>query len=159
MDAIVAVYSDWGIGDGGTQPVVLHADRVHFRQVTEGAAVIVGRKTLSDFPGGRPLKGRYNIVVTRQDIQIEGAQVVHSTEEALAAAAEYPRCLVIGGASVYKQFYPHLSRVYLTKIELTPHSDSFFPDLDADPAWTCTEAGEWLQEDGLRYCFCTYEKS
>lgn len=159
MDAIVAVYSDWGIGDGGTQPVVLHADRVHFRQVTEGAAVIVGRKTLSDFPGGRPLKGRYNIVVTRQDIQIEGAQVVHSTEEALAAAAEYPRCLVIGGASVYKQFYPHLSRVYLTKIELTPHSDSFFPDLDADPAWACTEAGEWLQEDGLRYCFCTYEKS
>ena len=159
MDAIVAVYSDWGIGDGGTQPVVLHADRVHFRQVTEGAAVIVGRKTLSDFPGGRPLKGRYNIVVTRQDIQIEGAQVVHSTEEALAAAAESPRCLVIGGASVYKQFYPHLSRVYLTKIELTPHSDSFFPDLDADPAWTCTEAGEWLQEDGLRYCFCTYEKS
>ena len=159
MDAIVAVYSDWGIGDGGTQPVVLKADRVHFRQVTEGAAVIVGRKTLSDFPGGRPLKGRYNIVVTRQDIQIEGAQVVHSTEEALAAAAEYPRCLVIGGASVYKQFYPHLSRVYLTKIELTPHSDSFFPDLDADPAWACTEAGEWLQEDGLRYCFCTYEKS
>ena len=159
MDAIVAVYSDWGIGDGGTQPVVLHADRVHFRQVTEGAAVIVGRKTLSDFPGGRTLKGRYNIVVTRQDIQIEGAQVVHSTEEALAAAAEYPRCLVIGGASVYKQFYPHLSRVYLTKIELTPHSDSFFPDLDADPAWACTEAGEWLQEDGLRYCFCTYEKS
>ena len=159
MDAIVAVYSDWGIGDGGTQPVVLHADRVHLRQVTEGAAVIVGRKTLSDFPGGRPLKGRYNIVVTRQDIQIEGAQVVHSTEEALAAAAEYPRCLVIGVASVYKQFYPHLSRVYLTKIELTPHSDSFFPDLDADPAWTCTEAGEWLQEDGLRYCFCTYEKS
>ena len=121
--------------------------------------MIVGRKTLSDFPGGRPLKGRYNIVVTRQDIQIEGAQVVHSTEEALAAAAEYPRCLVIGGASVYKQFYPHLSRVYLTKIELTPHSDSFFPDLDSDPAWACTEAGEWLQEDGLRYCFCTYEKS
>ena len=158
MDAIVAVYSDWGIGDGGTQPVVLHADRVHFRQVTEGAAVIVGRKTLSDFPGGRPLKGRYNIVVTRQDIQIEGAQVVHSTEEALAAAAKYPRCLVIGGASVYKQFYHHLSRVYLTKIELTPHSDSFFPDLDADPAWACTEAGEWLQEDGLRYCFCTYER-
>ena len=158
MDAIVAVYSDWGIGDGGTQPVVLHADRVHVRQVTEGAAVIVGRKTLSDFPGGRPLKGRYNIVVTRQDIQIEGAQVVHSTEEALAAAAEYPRCLVIGGASVYKQFYPHLSRVYLTKIELTPHSDSFFPDLDADPAWVCTEEGEWLEENGLRYCFCTYER-
>lgn len=158
MDAIVAVYSDWGIGDGGTQPVVLKADRVHFRQVTDGNAVIVGRKTLSDFPGGRPLKNRYNIVVTRQDIQIEGAQVVHSTEEALAAAAEHPRCLVIGGASVYKQFYPHYDRVYLTKIDLTPHSDSFFPNLDADPAWVCTDEGEWLEEDGLRYCFCTYER-
>ena len=158
MDAIVAVYSDWGIGDGGTQPVVLKADRVHFRQVTDGNAVIVGRKTLSDFPGGRPLKNRYNIVVTRQDIQIEGAQVVHSTEEALAAAAEHPRCLVIGGASVYKQFYPHYDRVYLTKIDLAPHSDSFFPDLDADPAWVCTDEGEWLEENGLRYCFCTYER-
>ncbi len=158
MDAIVAVYSDWGIGDGGTQPVVLHADRVHFRQVTDGAAVIVGRKTLSDFPGGRPLKGRYNIVVTRQDIQIEGAQVVHSTEEALAAAAEHPRCLVIGGASVYKRFYPHLCRIFLTKIDLVPHSDSFFPDLDADPAWVCTDEGQWLEEEGLRYCFCTYER-
>ena len=158
MDAIVAVYSDWGIGDGGTQPVVLKADRVHFRQVTDGNAVIVGRKTLSDFPGGRPLKNRYNIVVTRQDIQIEGAQVVHSTEEALAAAAQHPRCLVIGGASVYKQFYPHYDRVFLTKIDLAPRSDSFFPDLDADPAWVCTDEGEWLEEDGLRYCFCTYER-
>ena len=158
MDAIVAVYSDWGIGDGGTQPVVLKADRVHFRQVTEGNAVIVGRKTLSDFPGGRPLKNRYNIVVTRQDIQIEGAQVVHSTEEALAAATQHPRCLVIGGASVYKQFYPYYDRVFLTKIDLAPHSDSFFPDLDADPAWVCTDEGEWLEENGLRYCFCTYER-
>ena len=158
MDAIVAVYSDWGIGDGGTQPVVLKADRAHFRQVTEGNAVLVGRKTLSDFPGGRPLKNRYNIVVTRQDIRIEGAQVVHSTEEALAAAAEHPRCLVIGGASVYRQFYPHCDRVFLTKIDLAPHSDSFFPNLDADPAWVCTDQGEWLEEDGLRYCFCTYER-
>ncbi len=158
MDAIVAVYSDWGIGDGGTQPVVLKADRAHFRQVTEGNAVIVGRKTLSDFPGGRPLKNRYNIVVTRQDIRIEGAQVVHSTEEALAAAAQHPRCLVIGGASVYRQFYPHCDRVFLTKIDLAPHSDSFFPNLDADPAWVCTDQGEWLEEDGLRYCFCTYER-
>lgn len=158
MDAIVAVYSDWGIGDGGTQPVVLKADRAHFRQVTEGNAVIVGRKTLSDFPGGRPLKNRYNIVVTRQDIRIEGAQVVHSTEEALAAAAEHPCCLVIGGASVYRQFYPHCDRVFLTKIDLAPHSDSFFPNLDADPAWVCTDQGEWLEEDGLRYCFCTYER-
>ena len=158
MEAIVAVYSDWGIGSGGTQPVVLKADRAHFRELTMGAAVIVGRKTLEDFPGGKPLKGRHNIVVSRQEITIVGAELVHSTEEALAAAARQARCLVIGGASVYRQFYPHCDRVFLTKIDLAPHSDSFFPNLDADPAWVCTDQGEWLEEDGLRYCFCTYER-
>lgn len=158
MEAIVAVYADWGIGSDGTQPVVLKADRAHFRQVTAGAAVIVGRRTLEDFPGGRPLKGRHNIVVTRQDIRIEGAQVVHSTQEALAAAAAQERCLVIGGASIYRQFFPHTDCVHITKIDLTPHSDSYFPNLDEDPAWECTQAGDWQEENGLRYCFCTYRR-
>ena len=63
MQAIVAVYSDWGIGAKGTQPLVIPADRKRFRALTDGAAVIVGRKTMEDFPGGRPLKGRHNIVI------------------------------------------------------------------------------------------------
>lgn len=158
MEAIVAVYSDWGIGSEGTQPVVLKADRAHFRRVTEGAAVIVGRRTLGDFPGGRPLKGRYNIVVTRQDLQIEGAQVVHSTEEALAAASGHPRTLVIGGASIYRQFFPYMDKVYITKIEAAPQSDSFFPNLDTAEDWRCTMQGGWQEEDGLRYCFCEYRR-
>ena len=157
MEAIVAVFSDWGIGSEGTQQVVLKADRAHFRELTAGAAVIVGRRTLGDFPGGRPLKGRDNIVITRQNVEIEGARVVHSTEEALAAAAEYPRCLVIGGASVYRQLFPYLDTVHITKIDLAPESDSFFPNLDALPDWRC-EAGDWQEENGLRYCFCTYRK-
>ena len=159
MEAIVAVYSDWGIGAGGTQPVVLKADRAHFREVTGKDAVIVGRKTLEDFPGGKPLKGRHNIVVTRQDILIEGAEVVHSTEEALEAAARHERCLVIGGASIYRQFYPYLKKVHITKIDLAPESDSFFPNLDEEEGWVCTEQGEWLQEGALSYCFCTYERT
>jgi len=159
MEAIVAVYSDWGIGAGGTQPVVLKADRAHFRRVTGDSAVIVGRKTLEDFPGGKPLKGRHNIVVTRQDIQIEGAEVVHGTDDALAAAEKHERCLVIGGASIYRQFYPYINKVHITKIDLAPVSDSFFPNLDEEPGWVCTEQGEWLQEDSLRYCFCTYERT
>ena len=158
MEAIVAVYSDWGIGAHGTQPVVLKADRAHFREVTAGAAVLVGRKTLEDFPGGKPLKGRHNIVVTRQDLDIEGAQVVHSTEEALSAAAAHGRCLLIGGASVYRQFFPYLDLVYLTKIDLAPASDSFFPDLDADPAWTCVRQGPWQEEDGVKYRFAEYRR-
>lgn len=158
MEAIVAVYSDWGIGSGGTQPVVLKADRAHFRKVTAEAAVIVGRKTLEDFPGGKPLKGRHNIVVTRQNISIDSAQVVHSVEQALQAAREQPRCLVIGGASIYRDFFPHLSLIHVTKIDSAPHSDSFFPNLDASPDWQCQEQGPWQEEDGLRYCFCTYRR-
>lgn len=158
MEAIVAVFSDWGIGADGTQQVVLKADRKRFREVTADAAVLVGRRTLGDFPGGKPLKGRHNIVVTRQPIEIEGAEVVHDTAEALAAAEKQERCLVIGGASVYRQFFPWMDRVYVTKIDLAPASDSFFANLDADPAWVCAEEGPWQEENGTRYRFCVYER-
>ena len=158
MDAIVAVYSDWGIGARGTQPVVLHADRAHFREKTRGAAVIVGRRTMEDFPGGRPLKGRHNIVVTRQDITIDGAETAHSTEEALALAAKYDRCFVIGGDSVFRQFFPYLDTVHVTKIAAAPHSDVFFHDLDADPDWVCAEAEPEQEHDGVTYQFCVYKK-
>ena len=158
MDAIVAVYSDWGIGAKVTQPLVIPADRKHFRDLTQGAAVIVGRKTLEDFPGGRPLKGRHNIVITRQPITIEGAEVAHTTEEALKLAAQYDRCLVIGGDSVFRQFFPHMDRVFITKIDTAPHSDVFFPDLDADPDWVCTEESEHAEHEGVGYWFCTYQK-
>lgn len=158
MEAIVAVYADWGIGAHGTQPVVLKADRAHFRAVTEGAAVIVGRRTLEDFPGGKPLKNRANIVVTRQNISVEGAQVAHSVEQALRLAGEHPRCLVIGGASVYRDFFPYVDTVHITKIDLTPESDSFFPKLDDLPDWVCAESEPWQEEDGIKYCFCTYKK-
>ena len=158
MDAIVAVYSDWGIGDGGTQPVVLKADRRHFRCLTDGSAVIVGRKTLEDFPGGKPLANRFNIVVSRQGINVDGALVVHSTGEALDAAEDFEQCFVIGGASVYMQFFNYLERVYVTKIDTEPQSDSFFPNLDRNPEWECVSQEPWEEENGIRYCFCTYEK-
>ena len=158
MDAIVAVYSDWGIGDGGTQPVVLKADRRHFRSLTDGSAVIVGRKTLADFPGGKPLANRFNIVVSRQGINVDGALVVHSTGEALDAAEAFEQCFVIGGASVYMQFFNYLERVYVTKIDTEPQSDSFFPNLDRNPEWECVSQEPWEEEDDIRYCFCTYEK-
>ena len=159
MEAIVAVFSDWGIGSEGTQQIVLKADRAHFRELTAGAAVIVGRRTLGDFPGGRPLKGRNNIVVTRQEIEIEGAEVAHSTEEAVALAARYPRTLVIGGASVYRQFLPYVDTVHITKIDRAPKSDSFFENLDASPDWQAAEPEVWQEEDGVRYCFVTYKRT
>ena len=159
MDAIVAVYADWGIGAKGTQPLVIPADRRRFRELTMGAAVIVGRRTLEDFPGGKPLPGRENFVLSRRNITIEGAQVVHSPDEAVAAAAQHARCFVIGGDSVFRQMFPHMTRVYVTKIDAAPHSDVFFPNLDADPAWRCVSAEPRAEHDGVGYQFCVYENT
>ena len=158
LEAIVAVYADWGIGAHGTQPVVIKADRRRFRELTEGGAVIVGRKTLADFPGGKPLKNRANIVLTRQGLSIEGAETASSIETALKLAAPHSRVFVIGGASVYRAMIPHIGCIFVTKIALTPHSDTFFPNLDADPAWRVAEAREEAEENGIRYRFLTYER-
>ena len=158
MEAIVAVYSDWGIGCCGTQPVVVPEDRKHFRNVTADAAVIVGRRTLADFPGGKPLKNRVNIVLTSQNIEIEGAIVVHSVEEALLEAGKTARCLCIGGESVYKQFMPYVDKVYVTKVEALPKSDAYFHNLDADKSWRITDAGEEKEHEGIKYRFMVYER-
>jgi len=158
MEAIVAVFSDWGIGADGTQQIVVKADRKRFRDVTGSDAVIVGRRTMEDFPGGRPLKGRHNIVITGKPIEIEGAEVVHNIEEALQAAAKQPRTICIGGAGVFRQFLPYFTSVYVTKIDACPKSDSFFANLDESPEWICAEDGEWLEEGEVRYKFCRYER-
>ena len=158
LEAIVAVYGDWGIGADGTQPVVVTADRKYFREVTGGSAVIVGRKTLADFPGGRPLPKRRNIVLTRQDISVEGAEVAHTPAEAVALAGD-ERCFVIGGESVYKALLPEIGRVYVTKVDCTPCSDAFFPNLDADPAWRVADEGvAATDENGVGYRFLVYER-
>ena len=158
LEAIVAVYGDWGIGADGTQPVTVSADRKHFRDLTMGAAVIVGRRTLADFPGGRPLKGRTNIVLSRTAEPVEGAVMARSAAEALEKAAEYPRALCIGGASGCRALCPHFTRVNVTKLDITPHSDAFFPNLDADPAWRIAEESEEQEENGVRYRFLVYER-
>ena len=160
IEAIVAVYSDWGIGCCGTQPVAIAEDRRHFREITRSSAVIVGRRTLADFPGGRPLPGRVNIVLSRTSGDIPGAVIVRSAQEALCEAAHHERCLAIGGESVYRELLPHIGRVYVTKLDIAPHSDAFFPNLDADPVWTVTQdGGEMTSESGVRYRFITYERT
>ena len=158
MELIVAVYDDWGIGRDGTQPVALSADRKFFRETTRGATVIVGRKTLADFPGGRPLPNRVNVVLTRQDVQIPDVVVCHSPEEAAAFAQNTERAMVIGGGSIYRQMLPLCDTAYVTKVHARPESDTFFPDLDSDPAWTLTEVLQTGEEDGIGYEMCLYRR-
>lgn len=158
MELIVAVYDDWGIGRDGTQPVALSADRKFFREMTRGAMVIVGRKTLADFPGGRPLPNRVNVVLTRQDAHIEGTMICHSPQEAVEIAKSSARAMVIGGGSVYRQMLPFCDTAYVTKVHTKPESDTFFPNLDADPAWYMAKTLQSGEENGIAYEMCCYQR-
>lgn len=158
MKLIVAVYDDWGIGADGTQPVALSADRKFFRETTKSAMVIAGRRTIADFPGQKPLPGRVNVALTRQNISIPGFTVVNSPEEALKLAESAENCFVIGGGSVYRQMLPYCDRAYITKVHCTVRSDTFFPNLDEDPAWELNEILRSGEENGTRYEMCLYTR-
>ena len=159
MEAIVAVYDDWGIGCCGTQPVALSADRKFFRETTKGACVIVGRKTLADFPGGKPLPNRVNVVISRGDTAMEGTVLCHSPEEAVAYTRQYPRTMVIGGGSIYRQMLPYCDKAYITKVHAAPDSDTYFPNLDEDPAWVLTQTLHSGEENGIAYDICLYQRA
>lgn len=158
MELIVAVYDDWGIGKDGTQPVALSADRKFFRQTTKGAMVIVGRRTIEDFPGQQPLPGRVNVVLSRKASEIPGFTVVNSPEQAAELAKTADRAMVIGGGSIYCQMLPFCDTAYITKVHATPESDTYFPNLDEDPSWELAQVLLSGEENGIRYEMCLYKK-
>ena len=104
------------------------------------------------------VKATAGLSSARNTLTVEGAEIAHSVEEALTLAARYPRTFVIGGASVFREFLPYVDLVHVTKIDSRPKSDSFFEDLDASPDWRVREAGDWQEEDGLRFRFMSYER-
>ncbi len=158
MELIVAVYDDWGIGKEGTQPVALSADRKFFRETTRGAMVIVGRRTIEDFPGRKPLPGRVNVALTRKGGEIPGFTVCASPDEAAELAKTAERAMVIGGGSIYRQMLPLCDTAYVTKVHCTPASDTFFPDLDNDPQWKLEKILQSGEEDGIAYEMCLYRR-
>lgn len=158
MELIVAVYDDWGIGADGTQPVALSADRKFFRETTKGALVIAGRRTIADFPGQKPLPNRINVALTRQNIDLPGFTVAHSPEEAAELAGAAERAFVIGGGSVYRQMLTYCDAAYITKVHCCPKSDTFFPNLDENPAWEMKETLQSGEENGVRYEMCLYTR-
>lgn len=158
MNLIVAVYEDWGIGRDGTQPVALSADRKFFRETTRGAMVIVGRRTIEDFPGKKPLPGRVNVALTRSEEDIPGFTVCHSPEKALELAKSAESCFVIGGGSIYKQMLPYCEAAYITKVHTNPGSDTFFPDLDADDNWYLADTLQSGEENGIAYEMLLYKR-
>ena len=156
MKLIVAVDRNWAIGKDGDQLVYIPEDLKRFKALTTGHPVILGRKTLATFPGGRPLKGRRNLILSRDPaFAPEGAEVFRDLETLLAAAPE--DSFVIGGASVYAALLDRCDTAYVTKIEQSfPGADCFFPDLDARPDWRVEEEGPELEDQGVRFRYVTY---
>lgn len=131
ISLVVAVSSNNAIGLKGKLLWHLPADLKHFKNVTWGMPVIMGRKTYDSL--GKALPGRKNIVITRQkDWKADGVMAVQRIYDSLFVANETDagEVMVIGGGEIYKAFFERAQRIYLTRVEATPEADSFFPEID-----------------------------
>lgn len=131
ISIVVAMAANRVIGNNNRLPWHLPADLKHFKATTMGKPIIMGRKTWESI--GRPLPGRTNIVITRdRAYTANGCVVVHSIDDALAAAGDQDEAMVIGGAEFYRQVLPRASTIYLTRIHRGFEGDTVFPELDDD---------------------------
>ncbi|MGC1175623.1 dihydrofolate reductase [Polaromonas sp.] len=158
INLIYARAANGVIGKGGTMPWHLPEDLAHFKQLTHGFPVIMGRKTWDSLPPKfRPLPGRANIVITRQsDWQAEGAQRATSLEQALHLAGAVPEVWVIGGAQIYAQAEPLASRAEVTEIAQDFSGDAFAPILGQQ--WVEASRSDHTSSGGLSFSFITYNK-
>ncbi len=165
MKILLAADQAWGIGNKGRLLIRIDEDMRRFRELTLGKIVICGRRTLQSFPGGRPLAGRVNIVLSRDPgFLAEGAVTARSVDEVLALLAEDHQgrddeVFVIGGGQVCRAFLPYCDKALITRIETVFEADTFACDLDADPAWERCERGEDRIFRDLTYHFDTYRRT
>ncbi len=136
ISLIVAMAENRVIGRGNTLPWHLPADLKHFKRLTTGHTIIMGRKTFQSV--GKPLPQRRNIVVTRnEEFRAQGVEVAHSLQAALDMAAAEPEVFVIGGQRLYEAALPVAHRIYLTLIHARIEGDAYFPQVDAS-RWELT---------------------
>jgi dihydrofolate reductase len=160
INLIYARAANGVIGKDGTMPWHVPEDLAHFKQLTHGCPVIMGRKTWDSLPPRfRPLSGRTNIVITRQDDwAADGATRVGSLEEALQRAGSVPDIWVIGGAQIYAQAEPLAARAEITEIAQDFDGDAHAPTLGA--GWRETERSSMqVSAKGLPFSFVTLERS
>lgn len=160
---IVAVADNRVIGLDNKMPWHLPADLKHFKAMTLGKPIIMGRKTWDSL--GRPLPGRLNLVVSRQQgLQLEGAETFTSLDAALVRAEQWAReqgvdeLMLIGGAQLYAQALVQAQRLYLTRIDAAPEGDAFFPAFE-EAEWQRTESQAHPAEgDAPAYRFETWQR-
>ena len=146
------------IGRDNTIPWRLPEDMAHFKRLTTGWPVIMGRKTWDSLPPKfRPLPGRANIVITRQpDWKAAGAETAASLADALALCAASEEVWIIGGAQIYAQAMPLAGRIEVTEIAENIEGDAYAPPLGAE--WRETAREDHVSATGMKFSFITYQK-
>ena len=169
MNLIVAAAEDWGIGKDGDLLFHISPDLKHFKALTLYGTVVMGRRTLESLPGGRPLKNRINLVLSRslaeerEKHSREGILICRDLEELkdrLAALEQEPAdgdVWVLGGADVYGQLLPCCRYAYVTRVQASRPADVYLPDLTREPGWQLKDAGTVQEWEGLFYRFDVFE--
>lgn len=141
ISLVVAMAADRVIGKNNAMPWHLPSELKYFKEITMGKPIVMGRRTYQSI--GRPLPGRHNIVLTRQQVELSPeVSVVASIDEALQVAGHVEEVMVIGGGEIYRQFLPLATRLYITQIDLNVDGDTRFPEYDSphqpNSKWTRT---------------------
>lgn len=159
MNLIVNADRNWAIGNNNKLLVSIPKDMKTFREMTTGKVIVLGRKTLSTFPGGRPLDSRTNIIMSRdKNFKVDGAIVVHGVDDLLDELKKYKSddVYICGGESVYKQLIPYCDTAHVTRVDHSYAADAYFPDLDKSDEWEIeVESDEEVYFD-VTYSFVKY---
>ena len=166
--SIVSIDKNWGIGNGGDLLAHLPTDMKFFKNTTMDNIIVMGRKTFESLPGAKPLPGRLNVIITRNQDYLAGevargevvtTDSVESAIELLNKDAEDRRDLyVIGGGEIYKQFLPYVDACLVTKFDEEYTPDTFFPNLDEDENFTMTAESEPVTEKDITFVFTKYSR-
>lgn len=155
VSAVVAIAENYAIGKNNELLWYLPADLKHFKAVTSGHTVIMGRKTYDSI--GKPLPNRRNVVITRKtDLLIPDVEITHSIDEALLLCSNEAEVFIIGGAEIYKSALDCTDRIYLTTVHASYEADAYFPEIDRKQ-WHETEIEKHLpdEKNKLAYTFST----
>lgn len=159
ISIIVAIAEDCGIGKNNQLLCYLPEDLKRFKRITSGHTVVMGKNTFLSLPC-RPLQKRKNIVITNvPDEKFEGCETVYSISESIEKMDDHEENFVMGGASIYSQFFGIAQKLYITKVHAVMDADTFFPEIK-DDEWILTEESEEQidENNGLHYTFLTYTK-
>lgn len=161
MNLIAAVDRNWAIGKEGGLLASIRDDMEFFRTKTLGNIIIMGRKTLDSFPGGRPLPGRTNIVLTRNlNFKRSGVEIFHSLEDIKTRIEDCKseNVFCVGGGSIYELMLPICDTAFITKIDYAYDADTYFPNLDKLSDWELVEKSKEHTSFDLTFNFLTYKK-